>query len=634
MARKSSASIPMFIAAQTSPIPLRLPGFGIELNRARTWRATPAEGFVTNRRKKLEDDGLFPSLLALQTSEGDGATRRLAPIREFTMLQIMNTITDKPGWEKKIFSPDITKKWREEVMAHRDMDVSERMMDWVINELQARSKDFEASGNVLAYDAGVVKSDTAIPEPLRNALKSVAARLENVPDDEKDYHPHSDNQVLDLVHPSLFPVVFGRTRIITDGVLGIHEGIARAGSGEILKIPPKEDLAAIATSHYRSGGLRVPYSQKFQWLPCDVVFTTDSTVTDQHDKDKNRNSCKITSYINNLHPREHQELYEVIEQVISLAIPLWNRTLGAAVSEPYVRIEYEDSSDKELDHDFIAANPKPEMEPGEEEYEYEDRVAEWEEHSQKYILPEPRAEFVPPYEDIRVDLQEQYRSTGLQVIVKLANIHLTPEKPRYNGGTWHVEGQLNEHICATALYYYDSENITESRLAFRQLGGYDDAADIAYEQDEHGWLPLVFGCENGSPPLQEIGDVVCKEGRLLTFPNILQHRVSPFQLQDPSKPGHRKILALFLVDPNIRIISSANVPCQRRDWWAEQVPWESITGRLPPELSNEIVSHIDDFPISMEDAKELRLELMEERKAVVMEQDEAMESYTVSLCEH
>lgn len=47
-------------------------------------------------------------------------------------------------------------------------------------------------------------------------------------------------------------------------------------------------------------------------------------------------------------------------------------------------------------------------------------------------------------------------------------IELTPEKPDYNGGSWHIEGQLNERICASALYYYDSENISESFLAFRQ----------------------------------------------------------------------------------------------------------------------------------------------------------------------
>ncbi|EGC40894.1 conserved hypothetical protein [Histoplasma capsulatum var. duboisii H88] len=618
---------------QLRPHPLRLPGFGIKLNHAASWRATLAKGYVTNTPKKSSGPSIFPSILDLRTSEGYHIKQRLTPIREFAMLHVMNTITDKPGWEKKIFSLDTTNKWREEAMAHRDMDVSDKMMDWVIDELQFKAGHFERSGQVLVYDAGVVKSDTAVSESLRNTLKAAAAHLEDIPDNEKDYHPFSDNQVLDLVHPSLFPVVYGQTRIITDGVLGIHEGIARAGCGEIIKIPSEEELKALSTLGGWHGYLLNPYSQKFQWLPCDVEFTRNSTPSDANENRQNRNTCKITSYINNLHPKRHQELYRVIEQVISCAVPLWNNTLRYTKAENYVRMPY-DSCEMDVDHDFVTAVPKPEREFYNNEYDYYDRLSEWEEQAQKPRLPEPDAEFSPPNEDILVDLQRDYGSTGLQVIVKLANIHLTPEQPKYHGGTWHVEGQSNEHICATALYYYDSDNITESRLAFRQLCDVEDVQEIPYEQNRHEWLSAVFGCENGGPAIQEIGDVVCKQGRLLTFPNILQHRVSPFELEDPSRPGHRKILALFLVDPNIRIISSANVPCQRRDWWEEQVPWEHVTGRLPPELSGEVLSHLDDYLMSMEDAAALRLELMGERKAVVEEQREAMEYLEFSLCEH
>ena len=43
-----------------------------------------------------------------------------------------------------------------------------------------------------------------------------------------------------------------------------------------------------------------------------------------------------------------------------------------------------------------------------------------------------------------LDLRKEYGK--LQIIVKLANIHLTPEKPRYEGGSWHVEGQMNENM--------------------------------------------------------------------------------------------------------------------------------------------------------------------------------------------
>jgi hypothetical protein len=88
---------------------------------------------------------------------------------------------------------------------------------------------------------------------------------------------------------------------------------------------------------------------------------------------------------------------------------------------------------------------------------------------------------------------------------------------------------------------------------------------MGYPQNVHGWLEEVYGCRNEEAAVQEVGSVLCKEGRLLTFPNILQHQVQPFELADKTKKGHRKILALFLVDPGIRVISTANVPPQQKD---------------------------------------------------------------------
>jgi hypothetical protein len=157
---------------------------------------------------------------------------------------------------------------------------------------------------------------------------------------------------------------------------------------------------------------------------------------------------------------------------------------------------------------------------------------------------------------------------------------------------------------------------------------------VSYEQDHHDWLPAVFGCEQDGSALQYIGDVVAKEGRLLTFPNILQHRVSPFELVDKTKPGHRKILALFLVDPHIRIISTANVPCQQKAWWAEQLRNGQGFKTLPGEMMKEILDKVEDFPIGMDEAKELRVELMEERKSFVQRHDEHMHTEVFSLCEH
>ena len=126
------------------------------------------------------------------------------------------------------------------------------------------------------------------------------------------------------------------------------------------------------------------------------------------------------------------------------------------------------------------------------------------------------------------------------------------------------EGQVNKHICTTALYYYDSENNTSSRLAFRQQPSRDYVTNLPHEQNTHHWLEQLYGCKNGESAIQEVGSVLCREGRLVTFPNILQHQVQPFKLVDLTKKGHRKILALFLVDPGIRVISTTNVPPQQK----------------------------------------------------------------------
>jgi hypothetical protein len=141
-----------------------------------------------------------------------------------------------------------------------------------------------------------------------------------------------------------------------------------------------------------------------------------------------------------------------------------------------------------------------------------------------------------------------------------------------------------------------------------------------YEQDQHAFLQQVYGFpddvdgRNEVLITQELGSVECREGRLVTFPNTLQHRVSPFSLADPTKPGHRKILALFLVDPHRRIISSANVPPQRGDW-----------------CEGKGAAH---GGMSMDEAKAYRLELMEERGMKSDQINYDFQQGEFCLCEH
>ncbi|KJA26104.1 hypothetical protein HYPSUDRAFT_64316 [Hypholoma sublateritium FD-334 SS-4] len=164
----------------------------------------------------------------------------------------------------------------------------------------------------------------------------------------------------------------------------------------------------------------------------------------------------------------------------------------------------------------------------------------------------------------------------------------------------------------------------------------EDTIEIRYEQWHYAWLPVIYGCEHDGPSVQDVGSVDTREGRLLTFPNILQHRVNPFKLVDPTKPVHRKIVALFLVDPNIQIISTAHVPCQRQDWWLEAGVLDQGPGNLslPRELQDKVLEDVD-FPFSLREAKTMREKLMAERKEVSANYSEALnEQFTISLCEH
>ena len=183
--------------------------------------------------------------------------------------------------------------------------------------------------------------------------------------------------------------------------------------------------------------------------------------------------------------------------------------------------------------------------------------------------------------------------------MKLANIELEPGKERYDGGSWHVEGQLNEKIRASAIYYYDECNVSPSRLAFRQTS---DGLQT-YEQNDDEGLDAIFGMTRNTVRIQMLGSVLTREDRIVAFANNLQHRVSPFELIDKTRRGWRKILAFFLIDPELPIISTATVPPQRTDWWAAQVRLVKPFAGLPTEIFDQIMSvrHLSDNSCGIEE---------------------------------
>lgn len=116
-----------------------------------------------------------------------------------------------------------------------------------------------------------------------------------------------------------------------------------------------------------------------------------------------------------------------------------------------------------------------------------------------------------------------------------------------------------------------------------------------------------------------VGAVETRADRCIAFPNTYQHRVSSFRLVDPTKPGYRKILCLFLVDPAIPPIpSTTHVPAQQASWHAD-APSSSSTNSQVEKLSPEVLPVIGSGAELIDDreAKKIRLELMKERTAIL-----------------
>lgn len=473
------------------------------------------------------------------------------------MMQCSSQIRAKPWWFDKKNDADIVARWTQEAVAQ---GLTEAQVRYVLAELAhyAALRDGRTGVEVSAVD-GVWQSDTLVDDKLRSRLREAVRVLEQVPEAEQDWHPGSDGQVLDLVHPSLFCLV-------------------REVSGA------PERAWQNPTDRYS----RYEFSEKFQWLPTDVDVSDDGDVA-------------FRSYVNNVHPENHRELVSVLPELFARFRPLLENVLTDLRHPRPLRIEADP-------YGWYDSEPEyPDKSSYSDDEAYAEAVRAWEQaqddwwENRRPAIPDAPA-FTPPElpdEFTRVDL----RGRRLQVIVKLATIHLTPDKPEYPGGSWHVEGMMNERIVATGIYYWDSDNITESRLSFRAA-----LDDPSYEQNDDNGLREVYGLEDEDALNQMLGSTSTPAGRCLAFPNILQHRVSSFRLTDPTRPGYRKILAFFLVDPSQTIVSTSDVPPQQ--------PWS------------------DTSTMTLEQAKNYREQLMQERKFFVDEHNEQLYEREFSLCEH
>ncbi|KAG2731292.1 hypothetical protein G9P44_005708 [Scheffersomyces stipitis] len=537
---------------------------------------------------------------------------------EWLIIEISNSIRQKSNWKAKYKDPTISAKWKQEVKDFYNdrTKLIDEVIDYVFLELEWYEKTehdfpgFEGKEYSIGCDDKIVFADKAIDPQLTATFKRDIDKLAESFGGDLDYHPKTDNKVIDLVHPSLFPLQYGITPIYS----------SNKNQVEVVEYEEKIEF-------FKNAVMPFGISKNFQWLPALLSFNKASS------------SFEFISYINNLHPAKHAKLYSSIQAIFNSVLPGLNYILSKAVSKEYIRIEipkYNDAYSDEYKQKL------------EDIWNGEDAVADeiWDELQDNRV--NYLKTFTPIYDqgpiiDKEIDVVRDFQK--LKVIVKLANIELTPERPTYEGGAWHVEGTINEDIVATVLYYYDSENITESKLKFRT--GFEDPE---YEQNDDDYGREIFGVNDEDLMVKELGYVISREDRVVIFPNIFQHQVDTFELADKSKKGHRKILCFFIVDPyNDLVVTTDQVPPQQKEWWDDlglfkEHDDDAKAGPLNSTLiSDNIMKQILDlkkgniWPIDLTSAKKVREALMDERTAADNDpqvSDLGAFKRQFSLCEH
>lgn len=182
-------------------------------------------------------------------------------------------------------------------------------------------------------------------------------------------------------------------------------------------------------------------------------------------------------------------------------------------------------------------------------------------------------------------------------------------------------------------YVYHSDNVEVATLEFRQISETATLSEVEHEPDDTIWLKQVYGLEDGESTAQSVGKIRAPLGRVIIVPATLQHRLNRCELIDKTRPGCVKVLSLFLVDPNIRIISTANVPPQRLDWSFEVDPQEleGLDQMLQKLTLKFGESRKGSLPISLKEAKKLHDDVFLERIAFTKYQQVAFESNVVIL---
>ncbi|KAK6093297.1 hypothetical protein MT418_8475 [Batrachochytrium dendrobatidis] len=478
---------------------------------------------------------------------------------EMRYIQYLQCILCKPMWWIDITNQHIVEQWRADSLDRNisTFNLALEQLEFFVKQLVCNGSD--GFGTIVPGPVELTYIlDNGIPDNVHTRL------MTNVSDIEHGSNHNTGQMVHNLIDASMYSVVYGQTMIAP---LSIRLKYTTMVPCDILLSTQLVSNVPIIEGDSEF------ISCKLQWLSSEFRVKQDGSVT-------------INSYINNLNPIWHRDMYKCIAKIFKCFVPMFEslfRTMDPMFK--YIDIRngtkgYEPPS--QSDHD--------DMEP-------DTRV------TRPVYVPTLPEHFESKYESAK---PVSLRGRNLQVIVKLTNIQLTPSKPKYNEGNWHIEGPINESIVATGLYYYDVENITTPKLDYREAVSwchYQGASDMYWKD--------VYGIDQESPHSQYIGSLEVPNGRCVVYPNRYQHKEQSFELADPTQPGHCKILTFFVVNPVCRIVSTAHVAPQQPQWYNSSLD----KAHIPPELWNDITQYIQGVQ-SPAEAKHYRDELTNDRTRI------------------
>ncbi|CAI7587104.1 unnamed protein product [Penicillium bialowiezense] len=597
-------------------------------------------------------------------------TNRLTK-REMAMLRLMLHVTEQPGWDLAVLDVDETRltQWlRDAKEGVEGFLISTAAWDWCLAELRDKAMIWQATGHLLVFDSSsaVCQADLLTKIPPRELQKEIALLGSQL-----DYDTP-------LVDPYLFPLVYGRSNVLVRGEHVSLDNLWKSAGQVANVPPMDLLLGAsfLPGEGVSSGlGLRVQqngWSNRFQWLPCEVKFDPQtignnvgvqitSYVNNLHPEyhkklythlehliasavpswndiffycsTLGRRPLRILTYgcqiHNNNNNNEDREIFDKVPRW-----PTWSSTCDTYgewrelcdAAREYIEgpeaPEWKRAYSSEEDISSVAMAPEMWNCPEDVRHAMscKRRRKAWFDH------PEPGISFtyeqwkngqftgraiIPQY-DVR--LEQRFKYDGLQVVVEITRIELTPDNPEYAGEThFHTEGLRNDHIVATSLYVVECKNVTQTRVAFEHEDLLDaDEIDCEVRDalnkifDLEGWESRDGWIE---PPraLRTFGSVGATEGHLLSWPNTYRSKREPIQLSDPSQPGHMTVVKLRLVDPHYRVCSTRNVPPQQHHWWAAAAEQASgMDTRLPLELVLMVMEHTDWWPMPIVEAQRLR----------------------------